>query len=205
MIPAFVLAVGIVATGVVADPLGQFREAMRLANAQVTSYEIRVSSPLGLSGIIDVDNTGPNKRFHMRMNGPLPVEMFGIGGRLYQKMGSTPWTRQTVPDAAERANLMHMLDGAVHFTLEPDVVEGGTTYGAMTIDVDLSQAAGSPMTLPPTTLACTYDKKSLLMHACKNGLVGMSYVYNIPLTIELPPEAAAAIEQSPRVLPSPMP
>jgi hypothetical protein len=192
---------GLVTTGPLAaeGDLSVVHGQMRSAMAAVQSFRMQITAP-GATGVATV-MTKP-MRLHMQMaSGPLTIEMYSADGYLYQNIAKSGWKKQRLPDGAAVIDVQRALDGSTTFAPAADVVDGGVSYGALAMTIPVATIPGAPAGAP-ITLTCSYDKKTLLMHACSTPLATETFSgYNDPANdVTLPPDLASAVDAGP-VLP----
>ena len=177
------------------------RAKVTAAQGSVTSFHLVVTGP-GMSGVGTVV-TKP-MLMHLEMaSGPAIIDMYldasaKNGVTMYQQIGKGGrWTAMVLPGGAALQKTLATMLPAVRekstVVAAPDVVEGGVTYGAFSVETPTASIPGAP-TASPMTMTCTYDKTTYLVHSCSNGIVTQTFsAYNDPANVvTIPPDARSA-------------
>ena len=194
-VAAFVASVAVIAlpAGAWAQSAADIRSSMQTAVAGVKSFRMQVSSPFG--GSSDATIVRTPLRMHMTASAAaMTFDTYYSDSVVYGRMGTGAWKKHHVPMSASPDMLKTVMNGG-QLTPIADVVEAGTAYGAFKVQVDTSAIPNMPR-IPPVTMTCTYDKKSFLIHDCKNRFITIALNgYNDPANVvTLPADLAGAAD-----------
>jgi len=178
-----------------ADDLATIQTAMKAASANVHSFRIEVTSPMGMSAVMTV--VREPARVHMQFTGLMNVETYTTDGFLYMRLGTAGWKKYATPIPAIKTDVVRSLSEAEHMTVGPDVTENGAVYGSLLVKTDANMLPGVPT--PTAALTCTYDKRTYLMRACTGDAFSETITgYDDPANaVALPPDAANAPDGGP--------
>lgn len=185
-----------------ADQIADLRAAMKAAAANVQSFRMTLTSPLGITGSMTV--TMKPRRVRMEFGGgPIAAEVYLIDGELYQKIGNAAWKKQKLPATPAMVDFTRMMADSAHMSIGADVLEDGIEYGSLNVELDMSAIVPSATPIPPTSMTCVYDKTTYLTRRCTNALITeVIDGYNDPVNVVvLPPAAASAIDAGVLILP----
>jgi len=138
----------------------------------------------------------------------MTMDVYLVNGALYMSINGGKWQKRSVDPETLKAQLSSIISQGGEtptLTLEPDRTSGAFTFGAIRIVTATPKSlAAMPGASGTTTLECTYDKASYLLHECDTDQLSIVYEkYNDPSNVvTLPPDAANATELPPLTLPA---
>jgi hypothetical protein len=171
------------------------RTTVLAAMTATSSFVMDVANPQGIYGsVVVLTQSGRAKIAGSGGNHTLTV--FVQDGYAYQQFDGSAWQRRKLPPGA--ATLIAPISSAASVTAQPDVHDAsGATFGAF--EALTSLPIPGVGTIPNVTLDCTYDKSTLLLHACASQYATLTFHnYNDPKNVvDLPADAKSAIELAP--------
>ncbi len=163
--------------------------------AATTSFDVDVTNPQGITGFAVVQ-TQLGRTKVQGSGGPHTLLLYAMGGYIYQQLDGAAWQRRKWPGSG--GAVIPPLGISPVVTPEADTRDsGGMSYGAFSAVTTLPiPGVGS---IPNVSMECTYDKATLLLHACTSQYATFAFRnYNDPKNVfELPSEAKNATELSP--------
>lgn len=130
------------------------------AIARVTSFQVSLSGPSGLSGVATY--VKPDRVDITTAIGPATTELVQVGGTRYTRANGAAWDAHAVSaDAGHAVSPAAVLPTTM--TPLADRRENGVTVGAFRSQTTLPLAGESVPKLPAT---CTYDKATYLPRTC---------------------------------------
>jgi hypothetical protein len=134
--------------------------SVQKAAANVTSFRMTLSGAQSVSStmvVVRPDRVKSNMSF-----GPVTTETVIVGSTSYTRINGGQWLVSKMQNITDFANQWSAtLAKQTTYTLLPDRVEAGVTYGAVMPAAGTTTPAAAPL-----TMQCTYDKVTYLMHVC---------------------------------------
>ena len=184
-----------------ADDAADLKAKMTAAMQPIVSMRLTVQSPYGATGQMIVILRPATQMKMVMAVGPMNLEQYISGGFAYTRINGA-WQKRALPSTTQALAFAHMITSDSTVTLVPDKTEDGIAFGALSFTMTTPFAfPGAP---PTMALACTYDKKTFLMHRCANEMATITYAgFNDPANVVvLPDDAKNAPEGAPIALPA---
>jgi hypothetical protein len=185
VLAASLVAVALCCTRAGADDGSSVRDGILAAMAATTSFAVDVVNPQGIVGTaVVLPKLGEAKV--QGSAGPQTLLAFVTGGAIYTQFNGGAWQRQAIP--ADATALVVPLTHAASITPGPDQRDrSGATFGAFTAFTSLSIPGLG--TIPNVALDCTYDKLTMLLHACTCQYAAFTFRdYNDPKNVVALPD-----------------